>query len=307
MKINVIFTGGTIGSAMQDGYISPIASAKYSLIENYRKKFGSEVEFITYNPYTILSENLSAKILNKLIKAVEESLDTDCDGTIIAHGTDTVQYSAAAIEYYFGNRTKPIIFVSANHPLEHPKSNGNINFETAVEFIKQNMGRGVFVSYSNDLVTADIHCATKLLRHAEFDHKLFSLNGVHSTYKDGEFSLNADFNMPEILPCNVKGFPGSPGILNITASPFEDYNYSLDGVNAVVFTPYHSGTLNTESHKFKNFAQKAVERKVPMYVTGIVKGAEYQSIKAYKDLGVIPIYDLTAIALAVKLWLLGKY
>ena len=303
MKINVIFTGGTIGSAMQDGYISPIASAKYTLIENYCEKFGNDVEFVTSNPYTILSENLSAEILNKLMTAVEESLNTDCDGIIVAHGTDTLQYSAAAAEYYFGNDTKPIVFVSANHPLEHPMSNGNINFEAAVQFIKQNKVRGVFVSYSNDLKTADIHLATRLLRHAEYDHKIFSLNGVYATYKDGEFCLNDSLTPTKIPPCKGKRFSDTPGILNVTASPFEEYNYSLDDIKAIVFTPYHSGTLNTSSEKLKKFTQKAYEKAIPMYVTGSVKGAEYQSVKVYKELNITPVYHIPSIPLTIKLWL----
>lgn len=307
MEIDVIFTGGTIGSARQNGYISPIDSAKYKLIANYINKCGSDVEFVTNNPYTILSENLSAEVLNKLVKSVENSINTDCDGIIIVHGTDTVQYSAVAIEYCFGNNTKPIIFVSANYPLENPNSNGNINFEAAVEFIKQNQGRGVFVSYSNDRVIADIHCAIELLRHAEYDHKLFSLNGVYATYEDGKFKLNERFNRTEISPLGIKTFPDSPGILNITVSPFEDYNYSLENVKAIVFTPYHSGTLNTESEKLKEFTKKASEKGIPMYVTGLVKGAEYQSVKAYSEMNIIPVYNTTSIALIVKLWICGTF
>lgn len=307
MKIDVIFTGGTIGSAMQNGYISPTASTRYKLIENYVSKFGDEVEFRPNTPYTILSENLSAEILNKLIKSVEALVNTDCDGIIIAHGTDTLQYSAAAIEYFFGSDTKPIIFVSANYPLENPLSNGNINFEAAAEFIRQKQGRGVFVSYSNDRITADIHYATELLRHAEYDHKIFSLNGVYATYNNGEFAVNNNSSHRGLLPLSEKSFSNAPGILNITVSPFEEYNYSLEKVKAVVFTPYHSGTLNTESKKLKEFAKRAAEKNVPLYVTGLVKGAEYQSVKAYSDLKIIPVYNTTSISLIIKLWLCGNF
>ena len=306
MKIDVIFTGGTIGSAMQSGYISPTDSAKYNLIANYKNKFGNDVEFITHNPYTILSENLSAQTLNKLIAVVTELINTNCDGILVVHGTDTLQYSAAAVECCFGNNIKPIIFVSANYPLENSASNGNINFEAAVEFIKQSKGGGVYVSYSNDLKSVDIHSATRLLRHAEFDHKLFSLNGVYATYQNKSFTLNSKYIFEDVVPSDVKVFPKSAGILNITVSPFEEYNYSLNDVKAVVFTPYHSGTLNTESEKLKHFAKKAAEKSVPMYVTGVVKGAEYQSVKAYTDLKIVPVYNTTSIALMVKLWLLGK-
>lgn len=307
MKINVIFTGGTIGSAFHGGYISPDPAMKYRLISNYKEKFGESVEFDAQNPYTILSENLSGVILNTLVSSVKKALKSDCDGIIIAHGTDTLQYSACAVAYCVGSETKPIVFVSANYPLENPISNGNINFEAAVEFIKQSGGKGVYVSYSNDLKSADIHFATRLLRHGEYDHKLFSLVGPYATYKDGVIISNVNFvNKEDISPLSENEFSNTSGILNITVSPFEQYNYSLNGIRAVVFTPYHSGTLNTDSAEFKDFCEKAAEMSVPLYVTGVTKGGEYQSMEVYSDLQIIPVYNTTSIALIVKLWLNGK-
>ena len=117
MKINVIFTGGTIGSSHSDGYITPDPAAKYRLIKNYQKAFGTSVEFTVCNPYTILSENLSGKTLSLLMKSIKEGLEDNCDGIIVAHGTDTLQYSAIAAAYCFGSNTKPIMFVSLRFSL----------------------------------------------------------------------------------------------------------------------------------------------------------------------------------------------
>ena len=303
MKISVILTGGTIGSVYHEGFITPNLSDKCVLTENYKKVYGDEVQFSVYNPYTILSENLTGEVLNKLVSFLRETLNEDSDGIIVAHGTDTLQYSAVAAAYLLGSDTKPVMFVSANYPLENPKTNGNINFAAAVEFIKQKMGRGVFVSYSNDLKTADFHIPTRLLRHAEYDHKVYSLNGEYATYKDGIITLNPSFVPEQPILSSSKTFSDTCGILNVTASPFEQYNYSLDGIKAIVFTPYHSGTLNTASSCFKNFCKKAFENSVKLYVTGVLKGGEYASMKSYTDLNVIPVYDIPAIPLAVKLWL----
>ena len=100
-----------------------------------------------------------------------------------------------------------------------------------------------------------------------------------------------------------KKFSNTCSILNITVSPFEEYNYSLSGIKAIIFTPYHSGTLNTNSCQFKEFCQKAKQKSVPMFVTGVVAGGEYQSMKAYEELNIFPVYNLPSIALLVKLWL----
>lgn len=302
MKINLILTGGTIGSVYNDGVITPASSAECLLINNYTKVYGEGVEFSVHTPYVILSETLSGDVLNKLIDAIRDKLNDDSDGIIVAHGTDTLQYSACAASYCLGSDIKPVLFVSANYPLENPLSNGNINFEAAVEFIKQKAGRGVFVSYSNDLKSVNFHYPTRLLRHGEYDHKVFSLNGEYATYIDGVINFNKSVCKDQIS-VQSKTFTNTCGILNITVSPFEEYNYSLENVKAIIFTPYHSGTLNTNSPLFKKFCQRVSEANLPMYVTGVVAGGEYQSMNAYADLNVIPIYDLPAIPLAVKLWL----
>ena len=303
MKINVILTGGTIGSAYSNGFITTDSSTEYVLINNYKKTYGNDIKFSICNPYTILSETLSGDILNKLIESLRHNLNDDSDGIIVAHGTDTLQYSAIAAAYCLGSNIKPVLFVSANYPLENPLSNGNINFAAAVEFIKQKAGRGVFVSYSNDLKSVDFHYPTRLLRHGEYDHKLFSLNGEFAIYKNGAININPNSPKEQSIPACSKLFSDTCGILNITASPFEEYNYSLKGIKAVVFTPYHSGTLNTVSGKFKEFCKKANLKSVPMYVTGVAEGGEYQTMKLYSSLNIIPIYNMPSIALLVKLWL----
>lgn len=307
MKISVILTGGTIGSVYNNGFITTDSSTKYLLINNYKRIYGEKVEFSVQSPYTILSENLSGNILNELIGVLKVGLKDECDGIIVAHGTDTLQYSACAAAYCLGSNTKPILFVSANYPLENPLSNGNINFAAAVEFIKQKIGSGVFVSYSNDLECVNFHYPTRLLRHSEYDHKIFSLNGEYATYNNGVIVLNENTVMEQsVLACDKK-FSDTCGILNITVSPFEEYNYSLENVKAIIFTPYHSGTLNTNSTNFIRFCQRVSNSNIPMYVTGIVEGGEYQSMKAYTDLNIIPVYNLPSIALSVKLWLENEF
>ena len=146
MKILVIFTGGTIGSTVKDGWISADNTAKYTLIENYKNSFGDSVCFDTCEPYFMLSENLSAKHLNLLTESVKEALSKDFDGIIITHGTDTLHFSAAAIHLAFSGADIPIVFVSANYPLENALSNGQANFEAAVKLIQSGISSGVYIS-----------------------------------------------------------------------------------------------------------------------------------------------------------------
>lgn len=67
MKILVIFTGGTIGSSLNDGWISTDNKAKRYLLECYKKNSTRDITFIEKEPYSILSENLCADNINMLL------------------------------------------------------------------------------------------------------------------------------------------------------------------------------------------------------------------------------------------------
>ncbi len=304
MKILTIFTGGTIGSAEHGGFITPDPSMKYRLISDYKKKFSHDIEFITLEPYTILSENLSGQTLTKLVECVCDNIDTDVEGIIVAHGTDTLQYSAAATAFCLGHETKPVVFVSANYPLDNKLTNGYINFEAAVEFIRSGLGRGVFVSYSNNLKTVGIHPASCLLRHGELSHEIFSIDGPDFSYTFGSpIKCEKIYPKNASIPCGKVQFCDDPGILQIIAAPFENYKYDLEAIKAVVFVPYHSGTLNTESSALKAFCQKALNNSIPLFMIGDAKGKEYASMKCYEELGITTLLRITSIATVIKIWI----
>ena len=138
MKFGVVFTGGTIGSRVDDsGYISPITETPYLLLEQYREMCRNkkeEITFVTKKPYTILSENLSGRELEQLISCIGELLkEKELEGIIVTHGTDTLQYTAATLGYIFSWVKLPIILVSSNYVLDDIRANGLTNFYIVIE------------------------------------------------------------------------------------------------------------------------------------------------------------------------------
>lgn len=301
MKILVIFTGGTIGSVKKDGWISTDALAGNSLIDGYKKH--SQVSFSTLSPYTVHSEKLSSKELNLLIDCLFKNKDNGYDGIIVTHGTDTLQYSAAAAGYCLGSDTPPVVFVSSNYPLEDKRANGRLNFEAAVEFLFKKAGRGVFVSYSNDLKTADIHLATRLLKNPELSDKVFSVGDTpYAMYVGGELKVLLKERTVEKGLGNIS-FCKDPGILQVPISPFQDYVYDLDRFKAVVLIPYHSGTVNTDDVAFKKLCERAKEKNIPVFLPDIPKESCYDSMRTYKELGITALAETPFIPLVIKLWL----
>lgn len=304
MKILVIFTGGTIGSTEQDGWISPNQATKYLLLKEYTEKH-SEVDFETIEPYTILSENLSAEALNTLLQSVCENAEKEYDGIIITHGTDTLQYSASALSYAFGDTGMPIVLVSSNYPLSDAKSNGYINFEAAVQFIQSRIGKGVFVCYANTPARVEIHCGNMLLSHSEMSDALYSVgSNEFAYYQNGNIVLNPHFKKPIFnKPLRTFTLKPHPDILVVNNYPGEKYPYVLDGYRAVILRPYHSGTLNTDNTHLRELCQKAKAKGIPVFIVNVNNGAAYASSKLYSELGIIVLPQSAFVSIYMKIWI----
>ena len=301
MKVLVIFTGGTIGSRVKDGWISADNSTKYTLIQNYENKFGQDVCFDTREPYYLLSENLSANNLNLLINSVGQGLKEDVDGIIVTHGTDTLHFSAAAVHLSFNSYDKPIVFVSANYPLEDTRSNGQANFEGAVALIKSGVKSGVYISYQNPDGKHYIHKADKALSFSESDDSIYSLARKPFGIYENKTVKILD-TIDEASSLGVISFCDKPKILVITAMPEDSFDYSVEKYNAVILRPYHSGTLNTENIYLRKFLETAREKGIPVFLSNAPSGTTYETAKNYECLGITPLSDSTFASAYIKVW-----
>lgn len=300
MKIAVIFTGGTIGSLTKREWVGIDASAKYMLLEGYTK---GDVQFETFAPYSILSENLSAEELNRLQEEIEAVLATRPDGIIVTHGTDTLLYSAAAAELAFGDAPVPVVFVSADYPLDHSQTNGHANFEAAVALIQSRKAKGVFVSYKNaNEAPTRIHLASRLLRHGEISAELYSIaQSELAFYENGELRFMRE--CPDVSKALGRvEYSEHSGILSIDSEPGNSYAYSLEGVRALLLRPYHSATLNTASRELAQLCQKAKEKGIPVFLHGVKKGVAYESTKLFDGLGLVVAPFGSYVSLYMKLW-----
>ncbi len=299
MRILTVFTGGTIGSSLSEGAISPKTENAFLLLNLYKEKYGA-AEFDTVAPYTILSENLRAEYLEKLRSCVEENLGRGYDGIIVTHGTDTLQYSAAYLDLVLGITDVPVVLVSSNYPLSDSRANGLDNFAAAVSFIRSKEGRGVFVSYLNrgEEGTA-IHRGAEVLPHQPFDDRIFSLfDNIYGTVKEGEFVKNPDYRERE-----REDLSGKLSGRVVFLRPYVGMTYPElpDDTKAVLLEGWHSGTLPTAHNELREFCEKAKECGVPVYLTGSIQGFEYESKLLFDSMGIKVLPPMSPIAAYVML------
>ena len=315
MKILVVFTGGTIGSTNDNGFVTPDSGKIFKLIDMYNKRVFStgtndKVSFETISPYNMLSENMTCSDLRKLAECLVGIDSSAYDGIILTHGTDTLQFTSAFISYIIGNYTIPVVFVSANYVLEDLRSNGLDNFYYAVKFICESRTKGVFVSYRNSGDLPKIHRAARLIGYKSYDDSLYSVCDEYYAYfnedklvckdKQNDCMLSEDnsyglFNLPE--------GDWYSGILRIEPYVGMTYPKLSEDIKAVLHSTYHSGTICAKSPDLKEFADMAAKKNIPVFITGAGMGIPYESEKCYKELGFHILPAASPIAMYVKLWL----
>ena len=200
MKILFVFTGGTIGSTESGGVISVDKNKATGIVKYYRDAYGIDFDYDVVGPYNELSENNTGVNLRKLCTCVSRSIDKGYDGIIVTHGTDTLQYSAAALGYTLGLSETPVCIVSANRPIENEKTNALDNLRGAIKFIESGEGRGAFVVYRNDNSdTVRMHRATRLVGVKAFSDDVSSIRGeVYGHFdKDFKFIKNPKYGEEE--------------------------------------------------------------------------------------------------------------
>jgi L-asparaginase len=312
-NILVVFTGGTIGSVATGGTINTDSSTAFKLIRLFQEHDENhpEIHFDTIQPLQILSENLAPAAWKTLIAAIETARPEQYDGIIVTHGTDTLAYTACALSFYFSASKIPMLLVSSDYPLDHPKANGLENFICAAEFILQKNEPGVFVPYRNQQQATQLHQGTRLACSLQLSGDFFSIQGKsYLQFANREFSLvNPPAQRSPAQSAPVKaGF--SERILMIKPYPGLDYTrFNLDGVDAVLHDLYHSGTACAspqwgENYSLLEFIKRCEKQDVAVYLAPAVKSADaYQSTQALVEQGAKIIWNMSIEAAYVKLLL----
>lgn len=330
MKILVIFTGGTIGSAIKEGYISTDKNKAFRLIEMYNALRRDPVDFDLAEPFTLLSENMTGEYLSLLGGCLLENTARQYDGIIITHGSDTIQYTAASLSYYLPRLSIPVMLVCSQMILDHPRANGLANFDAAVSFIRARAGKGVFVPYRNSDGILYIHRGTRLLPHLPYSDDLYSIRnqyyGIMS--KDGIFTKKEVFkkeaSKKEASPAKQAQIRLSTGGLSLPVEwnshilrlfPYPGMEYpspdacgfspedSANSFHAVLLDTYHSGTICGVTPGMERFFKTAAEKGIPVFLTGANSGPDYDSVKLWENLHVNILPPASPVAMYMKLWM----
>jgi glutamyl-tRNA(Gln) amidotransferase subunit D len=132
-KAVILSTGGTIASRVdyRTGAVRSALTASdlYGVVPELADNARVETEIV----FSLYSENITQKHWNQLAQKVAERIARNADGVVIAHGTDTMAYTAAALSFALQNLPIPVILVGAQRSSDRPSSDAATNLIAAVQ------------------------------------------------------------------------------------------------------------------------------------------------------------------------------
>ncbi|MEM3833144.1 MAG: Glu-tRNA(Gln) amidotransferase subunit GatD [Thermoprotei archaeon] len=112
----------------------------------------------------IFSEDMKPEYWSRMAEVVANEIISGSEGVIIAHGTDTMGYSAAALSFALRNLPVPVVFVGAQRSSDRPSSDAAVNLRSAVTYATRGPYSGVVVVMHGGLNddVCHVHRGTKV-------------------------------------------------------------------------------------------------------------------------------------------------
>ncbi|MCY4731028.1 Glu-tRNA(Gln) amidotransferase subunit GatD [Natronomonas gomsonensis] len=133
--IALISTGGTIASTVD--YRTGAVTAQFDAEDVLRAvpELAGRANYRGRVVANILSENMTPDVWTDLAEAVHEEIERGADGVVVMHGTDTMQYTAAALSFTLDTPV-PVVFTGSQRSADRPSSDNVMNAVCAVEAAK---------------------------------------------------------------------------------------------------------------------------------------------------------------------------
>ena len=314
----IMSTGGTIASRVdyRTGAVRSAISASdlYGVVPELSDIAKVDTEIV----FSLYSENITQQHWTELAETVAKRIEAGVDGVVIAHGTDTMAYTSAALSFALQNLPVPVIIVGAQRSSDRPSSDAATNLIGAVKAAGEapfaEVGLAMHEGVSDIAIV--VHRGTKVRKcHTSRRDTFKSINGFPiARVKNMQVTMLADKYMRRdpkrklILKPNfcekvalVKFYPGlDPAVIDW---------YVSQGFRGILLEG--SGLGHVSKFCFdaiKNASAKGVVVALASQcIWGRVNMNVYDTGRDLLALGVIPADDMFPETALVKLmWALGQ-
>ena len=317
-KVAIISTGGTIASRVdyRTGAVRPALTASdlYSVVPELARVARIDAQIL----FSIFSENMTSEHWSEIAKSVAKQIAEGVEGIVIAHGTDTLGYTAAALSFALQNLPVPVIIVGSQRSADRPSSDAATNLVGAVAAAAKAPFAEVAVAMhetpSDDSII--LHKGTKVRKcHTSRRDAFKSINATpiariqnqkvtmliedyNKRDPSKKLVLKPEFDEKVVL---LKFYPAlNPGVIDW----YTEHEYKgivLEG----------TGLGHVSAYSF-DAIKKAIKRGMIVAMTsqciwGRINMNVYDAGRDLQALGVIPLEDILPETAVVKLmWIFGQ-
>ena len=315
-KVLLLSTGGTIASTVdyRTGAVTPALTASdlNDAVPEIAKIANVDAQ-VLFSEY---SENLQPKHWIEIAKKLNDIVDSDYKGIVIAHGTDTMHYSSAFLSFALSGFPIPIVLVGSQRSSDRPSSDAAVNLLAAIRFVVKIKTKGVFiVMHHNDTDdTVACHFGTRVRKNHTSKRSAFETIGNNPAFviNDDKIMNNSEkefFTKKQYEPklqidtkvALVKYHPGYDPmqIENLIESGYKAIIFEGTGLGHVGKTMYNSIKKANERGLFLGMTSQCIDGRIRMTV--------YESGRDLMDLGITPLNDIIPeVALVKAMWALGN-
>ena len=316
-KILLLSTGGTIASKIdyRTGAVTPILSAQElnASVPELSKIANIDAE-VLLSEY---SENIMPEHWLKIAKKISDYENSDYQGIIIAHGTDTMHYTSSFLSFALAGFSIPILLVGSQRSSDRASSDAALNLIGAAKLITEVKTKGVYIVMHRDENdnTISAHIGTRVRKNHTSKRGAFETIGDNPAFTISENKIQKNisgdfFKKTEYQPkinldtkvALVKYHPGfDPKLIeHIIEMGYRGIIFEGTGLGHVGKTMYDVIKKANEKRMFLGMTSQCIDGRVRMTV--------YESGRDLLNLGIIPLQNMIPeVALVKTMWAMGNF
>jgi glutamyl-tRNA(Gln) amidotransferase subunit D len=179
--VAILSTGGTIASKVdyRTGAVNPALSAKdlYDAVPELRTHANVRAKILLSK----LSENISTSDWTRIARGVAAEIKAGAEGVVVAHGTDTLGFTAAALAFALQSLPVPVVLVGSQRSSDRPSSDAAMNLIGATDLAARADAAEVMVAMHGETGDSFLHA-----------HRGTKVRKLHTSRRDAFRSVNAE-------------------------------------------------------------------------------------------------------------------
>lgn len=307
-KILLIATGGTIASKRSHSGLKPQITPEELI--SFIPQVMDFCEIETLQLLNLDSTNVEPAHWKLMAQTIRKYYD-EFDGFVIAHGTDTMAYTAAALSYLIQNSKKPIVVTGSQKPIDLEITDAKTNLLDSFVYASDDASQGIQIVFDGKVIAGTRAKKVRSKSYNAFSSIDYPFLAIIQEMNIMRYipmlPYEEDVKFYEDMNDNIYLMKMIPGIkAKVLESIFEQYD------SIVVESFGVGGIPKSIADDFFRLCQKHPEKLIVMATQVAHEGSDMTVYEVGRDIKaecrILESYDMTLESVIAKImWILGNW